>query len=121
MTDLKKLDAPVRDAKGRLLPGHPRLNNQPGHCGGAPKSLATEVKDALKDAEDAMPDIYRVMIARATDPADKDSQRAAEYLSDRIYGKANQPLSGKLSIQTVSWVIGKGYQREPEQLTEGKG
>ncbi len=86
--------ANIRDSKGRLLKGHPRLNNQPGHCGGAPKTIIGEVKDALKMAENAMPEIFLSMIQRARDSNDPQAQRAAEYLADRIYGKPNQPLTG---------------------------
>ncbi|MDD4986521.1 MAG: hypothetical protein PHQ43_12225, partial [Dehalococcoidales bacterium] len=64
---------------------------------GRPETLQGEVRDALKIAEDAMPQIILKMIDRAQGveecPANV-RQAAAEYLCDRIYGKANQPLSG---------------------------
>lgn len=89
-----------RDSKGRLLPGHKPfvVERSPGkNLGGRPKEFKTQVKDALKLAEDAMPDIIAKMIDRATgkdlDCDVKTRQAASEYLIDRIYGKANQPLS----------------------------
>jgi len=92
---------PTRDPKtGRLLPGHKPfvVERSPGkNLGGRPKEFKTQVKDALKLAEDAMPDIIASMIDRATgrdpDCDVKTRQAASEYLIDRIYGKANQPLT----------------------------
>ena len=86
-----------QDEKGRMKKGHPRLNVRPGHIGGAKKTIATEVKDALKIAEDAMPQLILDMIADAqdTNASIRDRQMCREYLCDRIYGKANQPLTGK--------------------------
>ena len=46
-----------------------------------------------------MPDIIASMIERATGREDCPAhvrQQSAEYLIDRIYGKANQPFSGKV-------------------------
>jgi hypothetical protein len=108
---------------GKFAKGHPFYKSRNGIKNGCKKTLKGEVKDALKIAEDAMPKLIQNMIDDAQNPEINANvrQQCREYLIDRIYGKANQPLSGKLSIQTVSWVIGKGYQREPEQLTEGKG
>ena len=105
-----------RDTKGRLLPGHPRLNIQPGHVGGHPKTPKRQVKDALKIAEDAMPDIIEGMILRAKMPlicphcqqvillAGGD-QRAGEYLADRIYGKPSLPITGDSSKPIVIKVV----------------
>jgi hypothetical protein len=86
------------DEKGRFAPGHkPIISNRvTGNTGGGrPKLLKTEVKDALKLAADAMPDIIARMIERASGRSGCDTkteQAAAEYLIDRIYGKANQPI-----------------------------
>lgn len=82
-----------KDSKGRFVKGHPFFKSPNGVKNGAKKTIAGEVRDALKVAEDAMPEIYLAMIKRALDPHDKDAQRASEYLSDRIYGKPNQPIS----------------------------
>jgi len=93
---------------GLFLKGHaPTFSGfKPGqNVGGRPKSVANEVLDALKIAEDAMPSIIQMMVVRARNPKDKDSQRAAEYLADRIYGKPNQPLSGNLRQQIIREVI----------------
>ncbi len=90
-----------RDPKtGRLLPGHkPTFKAfKPGqNVGGAPHSLTTQVKDALQLAKDAMPQLILDMIRDAQDETAsiRDRQACREYLCDRIYGKANQPLSGK--------------------------
>ena len=93
---------PLKPNPGRFKPGNKaavKANRKYDHYDGVghPKSLKGQVKDALKLAEDAMPDIIASMIERATgrDPfCDvKTEQAASEYLIDRIYGKANQPLS----------------------------
>lgn len=106
-----------RDSKGRLLPGHPRLNNEPGHCGGAPKTIKGQIRDALAEAEADMPEIYAVMRQRAKgeipDCPQAVQQAAAEYLSDRIYGKPNLPLTGAGGKDLfINYVIGKGYLAE---------
>ncbi len=107
----------VRDAKGRLVPGHPRLNNLPGHCGGAKKCLSTEIKDALKLAEDALPDIIAVMIKKAL----AGDTRAGEYLCDRIYGKPNQPLSNKdgSKLQSFTFALPVGFMPSPGGMFGG--
>ncbi len=90
-----------RDAKGRLLPGHLALNIRPGllpsQRGGAKKTVGGLVKDALKIAEDAMPQIIESMIkdALSEDTPKHVRQQCREYLIDRIYGKANQPITNK--------------------------
>ena len=99
-----------QDEKGRLKKGHPPTFTgfKPGqNVGGAPKSLKTKIKDALKIAEDAMPQLYLDMIKDAQDPnaSIRDRQMCREYLSDRIYGKANQPLSGANGRELVLKVI----------------
>ena len=99
-----------RDSKGCFVKGHPAYNTQPGkNVGGAPKTLAGEVKDALAIAEDAMPQLYLDMIADAQNPlvSVRDRQMCREYLSDRIYGRPNQPLSGKLDISVWAELIKK--------------
>ena len=50
-----------------------------------------------------MPQILAAMQARALDSNHRDSQRAAEYLCDRIYGKPNQPLKlgGELQVENL--------------------
>ena len=114
-----------RDAKGRFVKGHPPTfeSFKPGqNVGGAPKSLTTEIKDALQLAQDALPDIIEGMIKRAKDPLDRDCQRAGEYLCDRIYGKPNQPLSGvgdHVSIATFVFVMPDGTKQTAKQLYEG--
>lgn len=112
-----------RDAKGRLLPGHrlsPNLKRLTGQKVGRPKTLAGEVKDALQIAADAMPQLYFDMIQDALNPkaSIRDRQMCREYLSDRIYGKPNQPLSGTM-IHSFEFIIGKVYgdikELEPPQ------
>lgn len=102
-----------QDEKGRFKKGHPPTfkSFKPGqNVGGAPLALKTEIKNALQLAEDAMPEIIAMMIKRAQDPLDRDCQRAAEYLCDRIYGKANQPLSNAGDKPLVQFIIGQGYK-----------
>ena len=95
---------PDRDAKGLFLKGHRALNTQLGHVGGHPKTIKRQVKDALQLAEDAMPDIIQAMILTATG---KDGapiavvQATREYLCDRIYGRPNQPLSGRGALTLI--------------------
>ena len=92
-----------RDEKGRLVAGHRlALNVQPGkNKGGRPKCMRREVEDALKLAEDAMPEIIAMMIEKAK----RGDVRAGEYLCDRIYGKPNQPLSNKDGTKLQSFVF----------------
>ena len=95
-----------RGANGQFLPGNTvgdhRLNPA-RNPGGHPKSLKTEVQDALKLAEDAMPDIIADMVTRASDRDLKasDRQQAAEYLIDRVYGKAKLQLEHDIREVTV--------------------
>ena len=88
-----------RSKDGKFAKGHKPIIVK-GNCGGKrgrPKTLTTQVKDALAQAEDAMPGIIKGMIDRALDG----DQKAAEYLCDRVYGKANQPMTGNLTVN--SW------------------
>ncbi len=87
---------PTRDHLGRLLPGHISIfhHHKPGTLVGRPKLVKAQVKDALAVAEQSMPAILAAMQRRALDDTHRDCQRAAEYLCDRIYGKAVQPASG---------------------------
>jgi len=109
-----------RDKLGRFGKGHPPLNTQPGKdVGGRRKTLTGEVRDALKIAEDAMPDIIDSMIKRAKGEEECPvavRQAAAEYLCDRIYGKPNQPLSGngKLFEILVRWDGNRSIEGEGE-------
>ena len=100
--------ADIRDKKGRLVPGHPYLRCKPGNKNGRPKSLASQVRDALSVAEDAMPTIIAAMIRRANGEEECPAavrQAAAEYLCDRIYGRPNQPLSGtgQFMLRVKDW------------------
>jgi hypothetical protein len=100
-----------RDKQGRFAKGNriaTELRDSTGIKVGRKKSIAGEVRDALRIAEDAMPEIIREMITRATDPTHRDSQRAGEYLIDRIYGKATQPIDSRSELK-VTFEIGKGY------------
>lgn len=94
-----------RDTKGRWLKGH-QFTKTTGIKSGRKKTIAGKVRDALAIAEDAMPEIIEQMIARAKNPEDKESQRAAEYLIDRIYGKARQALDARVeSIESIAVAI----------------
>ncbi len=117
----------IRDEKGRLLPGHPPTFTgfKVGqNVGGAPKSLRTEIKDAHAIAEDAMPDIFKAMIARAKGEVDCPPavrQAASEYLADRIYGKPNQPLSNAGNMPLIAFIIGLGYSETAPKQIENEG
>ncbi len=90
-----------RDAKGRMVAGHPFIPAKPGHKNGRPKAYVTKVKDALLLAEEAMPEIIAIMIEKAK----AGDVRAGEYLCDRIYGKPNQPLSNKDGSKLQSFIF----------------
>ena len=86
-----------RDNKGCFLKGHKAIviKHNTGNKGGRPKTIKGQVKDALKIAEDAMPEIIKSMIARATGEEEcpkNVQQAAAEYLIERIYGKVPQAI-----------------------------
>ena len=86
-----------RTDKGTFARGHPDFVKAAGVKTGRPRELKRQVNDALTIAEDAMPRLILDMIADAQDNSAsiRDRQMCREYLCDRIYGKANQPLSGK--------------------------
>ncbi len=114
-----------RDARGRLLPGHPALNIQPGllpsQRGGAKKTIVGQVKDALKVAEDAMPQIIESMIRDALDESVPRHvrQQCREYLIDRIYGKANQPITSKGDpIATFLFLLPDGTRLSAREVLE---
>ena len=102
-----------RDPKtGRLLPGHHLFGLDKGIVNGKKRTPKRLVKDALALVEDAMPQILAAMQARALNPRDRDSQRAAEYLCDRIYGKPSQPLAG-LAGRPIEIVV--TYENVPRE------
>lgn len=113
----------LRDEKGHFVPGHPPTFKEfkPGqNVGGRPKHIATQVRDALKLAEDAMPQILNDMIARTKDPEVPHNvrQQASEYLIDRIYGKANQPISSNAPWEIIVTYGGRLDQQLQAQLPE---
>ena len=91
-----------RDNKGRFVKGNRISKGNNGANVGRKRTLKTQIKDALALAEDAMPDIIGVMVERAQNPDDKDCQRAAEYLMDRIYGKPNVGISARLEEAQIT-------------------
>lgn len=102
----------IRNKKGQFVKGHaPTFTGfKPGdNVGGRPKTIKGEIKDALELAEEAMPEMYRLAIKRASGRDRKCpravQQAAFEYLSDRIYGKANQPMSGNIRQQIIREII----------------
>jgi hypothetical protein len=98
---------PGRDVSGHFVKGHPDFVKGTGAKIGRPKSIKKEFKDALSLAQDAAPDLIRAMIVTAMGEDDSPAnvrQAAREYLIDRIYGKANQPLSGQLGINVIKEV-----------------
>ena len=112
-----------RDSKGRFVPGHPPTFTQhkPGHNAGRPKTIKGEVRDALKLAEDAMPELYLLAIQRARGEANCSQavqQAAFEYLSDRIYGKPNQPINGGqgVPLQSFVFILPSGDQVSAREL-----
>ena len=109
-----------RDEKGRLVKGHkPTFSGfKPGqNVGGAPKSLTTQIKDALQIAQDVMPQLFLDMINDAQDAtiSARDRQACREYLADRIYGRPNQPLTNAGSQPLVVFIIGAGYKLNEEK------
>jgi hypothetical protein len=112
-----------RDNKGKFAKGHPFLKSQHGIKNGRKKTVTGEVKDALKLAEDAMPEIIGKMIDRATGKEKclaGVQQAAAEYLIDRIYGKANQPISSNQPWEIIV-TYGKSTGNKPETTSQGTG
>jgi hypothetical protein len=83
-----------RDKYGKFVKGHRFIPAPVGASRGPARPYNREVKDALKLAEDAMPAIIRALIQRATAASDECPaairQAAAEYLVDRLYGKAGE-------------------------------
>jgi len=96
-----------QDEKGRFKKGAPFIGNRNGNKNGAKKTPTREVKDALSIAEDAMPRLILDMIADAQDNSAsiRDRQMCREYLCDRIYGKANQPLTGANGRELIIKVL----------------
>lgn len=114
-----------RDSRGHFQVGHRDFVKAAGVIAGRPRELKRQVIDALKIAQDAMPQIIADMITRAQD---KDvphnvRQAAAEYLIDRIYGKANQPLSGKdgapLPVPTFFFCMPDGTRQTAAEVASG--
>ena len=110
-----------RTAKGTFAKGAHLFGKSNSIKNGRKKTIATEVKDALSIAEDAMPRLILAMIADAQDNSAsiRDRQMCREYLCDRIYGKANQPLSNAGNVPLVAFIIGQGYHETPKELTQG--
>jgi len=82
--------------KERCIKGVSYFNKRNGIKNGRKKTVSGKVKDALKLAEDAMPELYMDMVRDAKDPKVPVAVRQSirEYLSDRIYGRPTQPLGG---------------------------
>ncbi len=120
-----------RKTNGQFTPGNKasvlanRKNRENYGPVGRPKTLRGEVRDALKIAQDAMPRIILAMIARTTDPSVPVNvrQAASEYLCDRIYGRANQPLSNKdgSKLQSFAFVLPAGFNPSPGGLISNHG
>ena len=116
----------VKDSRGRFVKGHPQLvpSVRRGitgfNTGGRPKTVAGEVRDALQIAADAMPEIIIAMIERAQSPSTPANvrQAAAEYLCDRIYGRANQPLSNRdgTALRSFTFMLPEGFTPSPYGL-----
>ncbi len=107
-----------RDERGHFIKGHPALNIQPGkNVGGRKKSVAGLYKDALKQIDDALPQlmneelqIAEVMRGKAL----KGDIKAAQVFhdirkdfTDRIYGKPNLPITGAggLPLPTATFIM----------------
>ena len=115
------LNPELQDSKGRFKKGHKAIITpvKPGEKRGHPKSMETKVRDALQIAEDAMPQLYLDMIRDAQDPnaSIRDRQMCREYLSDRIYGRPDQPITGTLNINVWSELV-KSAEREAIEEAE---
>ena len=105
-----------RDSKGRFLKGCSLFGKDKPIRNGHPIGMKRQIKDALKIAEDAMPQLYLDMVRDAQDPnaSIRDRQICREYLSDRIYGKPNLPITGNVKFD-FSFLIGKGYERNDDR------
>ncbi len=101
------IDPELQDEKGRMKKGHPFIGNRNGIKNGAKKTISGKIKDALSIAEDIMPQLYLDMIRDAQDPnaSIRDRQMCREYLSDRIYGRPNQPLSGNVNLNVWAELV----------------
>lgn len=112
----------TQDSKGRFVKGHPPLSTLPGRNRGVrPKALTTKVKDALQIAQDAMPQLIQAMLKDARDPniSANVRQQCREYLIDRVYGKANQPISSDTpAITTFVFVQSDGTQITAKEALE---
>src|SRR4030042_6466853 len=111
-----------RNNKGQFLKGSPGINHRkPGdNPGGRPKTVKGLTRDALALAEDSMPKIIQGMIKDALDGKIPPNvrQQCREYLIDRIYGKANQPISnaGKPPIMSFFFQLADGSQQTARNL-----
>src|SRR4030042_5257275 len=116
-----------RNNKGQFLKGSPGINHRkPGdNPGGRPKTVKGLTRDALALAEDAMPKIIQGMIRDALDekiPANV-RQQCREFLVERIYGKANQPikLDNKEAILTFVFHLADGSTTTARNLLNPGG
>jgi hypothetical protein len=117
---------PGRNEAGHFVKGHPDFVKAAGVKAGRPKEMKRQVKDALAIAQDAMPQIIASMIVRAQGgtpdaPVPLNiQQQAAEYLMDRIYGRAKQQTEltgsalGPVQITVVYRDKGEGKPRSEQ-------
>jgi hypothetical protein len=97
-----------RDKFGKFEKGHRYLPGPVGSRIGTRRTLKSEVKDAFKLAEDAMPRVIKALIERATAGPDECPaavrQAATEYLVDRLYGKIpdRSPADNDLIVNIIS-------------------
>jgi len=98
------LDMAQRDEKGRFLKGCSLFGKTKGIKNGRKKTVPGLIRDALKVAEDALPQMFLDELKIANVMKQKalkgDVKAAGVYhdirqdFTDRIYGKPNQPIGG---------------------------
>lgn len=98
VNSISQAPAAVRDpVKGTFVKGHAPLFNKSmvgENHGGRPPGIVKQTLSAITEIEPKMHEVFYKMYEVAINNNHKDSQRAKEYLANRIYGMPNQPISG---------------------------
>lgn len=103
MTDKPK---PLRDERGRLLPGQPSLN-----AGGQPKAYA-EVRKLLDSGVMAAAEMMLQLASSSTD--EKVRMAAAKDILDRTLGKAKESVEVTSSANSMIALLLEALKKPPE-------